>query len=70
MTIPAWRRRLRERSPMAEWWRQRHHCSDVVLGENRVQNVAQMRYTDTQDYEDYSTDIRPLILAKRQRRHR
>lgn len=27
-------------------------------------SVAPVRYTDT-DYEDYSTDIRPLVLAKR-----
>jgi hypothetical protein len=31
--IPPWRARLADRPPTADWWRRRHHCSDVVLGQ-------------------------------------
>ena len=27
------RKRVAERPPTADWWRRRHHCSDVVLGQ-------------------------------------
>ena len=32
ITAPTWRDRLADRPPMADWYRRRHHCSDVVLG--------------------------------------
>jgi len=32
--VPEWRKRIAERPPTAEWWRRRHHCSDVVLGQH------------------------------------
>jgi len=50
MTMSELRRRVKD------WWRRRH---------NQSSGVAQTRYTDTQEYEDYSTDVRPLVLAKR-----
>jgi hypothetical protein len=34
MTMPEWRRRRLEVpvKPLGDWWKRRHHCSDVVLG--------------------------------------
>jgi hypothetical protein len=31
--VPEWRKRIADRPPTADWWRRRHHCSDVVLGQ-------------------------------------
>lgn len=33
--MPEWRRRLAQRPPMADWYRRRHHCYDVVIGQLR-----------------------------------
>jgi hypothetical protein len=92
MTMPEWRRRLAAAQPIGDWWRNRHHCADAVLGATHISHdvccarsnaiphdgkcqwcpahdgssdVDKVRYTDAHDYEDYSTDVRPLVLAKR-----
>ena len=35
--VPEWRQRLADRPPVGDWWRRRHHCADVVLGQGRDQ---------------------------------